>query len=265
LHKSVPSHGKRSGQGIRNLHFALAHTTQDEARAELSTIVAKDPSDLTETDFRSVRSLVSIITGKDRPSEEELRLLIPEGADLVFRRALTSFKPLDYDEIASHVYAHHVRSDDDAKRWFNAARKRFATGAQPEWDRFIWKLVTDRNPSALSPKTVDEAADLLEAIGTHTGETPLHRPFTRKALELIEQHVSSIKFARDSTAVQRSIAADVQELTVRNIRRIRGENIPTADGMSGYQNFPDYAEIGEIVTGIRTLDALSPSSKIVTW
>jgi hypothetical protein len=109
--------------------------------------------------------------------------------------------------------------------------------------------------------------DTVEATIRTSGEIAESQPATRFNLGRLADDAEEIANAQPENPMVGTLATTIRELVERNIRRIDGEKIETSDGNKGYDRFPDYGEIGELLSASRLLKSLGSEAndRVITW
>jgi hypothetical protein len=156
------------------------------------------------------------------------------------------------DEGLAHLTA---ASLDEASARGHLARIA-AADSPSRYEKLQWLYATRSHPKLLLND------DALLTLELHIGFYPQVQTSlkaTRAQLEVVRDEARV--FASEDTRISQ-VAADVVANAERNIQRIDGK------GSGGYENFPDYGELGQLISDMKLLRSLAAPDKpkrSVTW
>jgi hypothetical protein len=214
--------------------------TGDELRTFIALVSgdASPRSYLSDSDYSLLGHLEGIAEAGTEHSRPEYPLWLEGFA--ATERALEQFSKIPDEATASARLTEIVRL------------------SQSRTDQYLARLILHKYPAASIANDPLATLEYLISVGGQA----------RKSLPAIERHLNTIwtehlALSRSADPTVADLAKSVVRLAEINTSRIR--NVGPSDG---YENFPDYGELGELITAAKMLSALTDtagSGSKVSW
>jgi hypothetical protein len=255
-----------TSEALRTMRLSLDVHTRDEAIKRFKRLLRTPPIDMTDQHVREMRALALHLPEGIRIGREEAVALALQAKRQVLEIFLENSIALGRATHAMQLARHISSTPSRAVNAMNTLWNRRTTSPHPDWDRLLW-IQLSRTAPAAHPQTLEQSIASLEQYAAFAGASESALPAIATFLKVIERETRTIGADVSAPQMAHDIANNVAELANKNIRRIDGEKIPTDTGEEGYEHFPDYGEIGELIAGARMLEGTEPPSEksVVTW
>jgi hypothetical protein len=218
-------------------------------------------SDLNRRDYRS--SPVSVAfdfapsLAEERSDAIEDKVVKLMSTENVSRRALSRIWSSFLDAMTSR--------GDDGLRTATKMGESMIRRRDPNLESDLMLEATYRKVPWVTSHESSEAT--LESHITNDGGKSEFLPSIKYHMQRIDEEAQSLGKLQPENEFAQHLVTEISEKVTRNVKRIDGTNILTEDLQRGYANFPDYREVGEVITSSRLLKSMidRPTSSTVTW
>jgi hypothetical protein len=251
----LEAHDFTSKFELLRLRNELQGITADSMRSALVAAMQRHPYDATPDDIREIHALMRPLPISTRLPREELVDLAPHAWKTIVVELAGRVDTEISDALYSRVLARSITSIKDATAFLT----RIARQPTDRWQLQRVRAVLQHFPAATVAGDPATALKLAIAAGSEDGGF----------LDAIATQIRDIDRQLTHLQVDHPEWAD----TTTQLRGIARDNLDRIDGhrSDGYLNFPDYGELGDLISGSRlvkslaTGDAPSTGKSSISW
>jgi hypothetical protein len=161
------------------------------------------------------------------------------------------------DDVFANVIARSVAT---TPRDATKVLKHIESAPASRWNTMLRRAIEAHHANVVGGETIEGRTKALGSLAS-LGNDAIVVPAITTHLQWIRRYVDESPAPTDR--LSQSLRSNTLELIDRNLLRIAGK----LKGDKGYENFPDYGEVGEVISNVSILESISTPSgtKVVTW